>query len=165
MAVGLTPLGIAADIRDLTAAVRDVYQGSEGGATNLMIAAVGFLPLGDVVKVGRRAVGEGAEEGLEQAVLRADADPIRERYGPARESHPEEFENTLTDLRQAGVDIDLRPGSLGYSPREGEPGRFIFDPDASIGALRHERRHFEDVRDMGYPILNLSLKIQISTGG
>lgn len=27
----------------------------------------------------------------------------------------------------------------------------IFDPDGSIAALRHEMRHFRDVRDAGYP--------------
>ena len=77
--------------------------------------------------------------------------PLRACYGAARDSHPEEFNRTIEELQRAGVDIDFRPGSLGYSPARGELGRFIFDPEGSIGALRHERRHFEDIRDAGFP--------------
>jgi hypothetical protein len=81
----------------------------------------------------------------------AEADPLRERYGPAKLSHPEEFEETIRKLEEAGVDVDFRPGQLGYSPGKGEPGRFIFDPEGSIGALRHEYQHFLDQQADGFP--------------
>jgi hypothetical protein len=83
--------------------------------------------------------------------FRSDADPLHDTYGPAQKSHPEEFNNTIRELEDAGVEVDFRPGNLGYSPAKNNPGRFIFDPEASVGALRHEMRHFKDIRDAGYP--------------
>jgi hypothetical protein len=83
--------------------------------------------------------------------FRSDADPLHDTYGPAHKSHPEEFNNTIRELENAGVEVDFRPGNLGYSPAKNNPGRFIFDPEASVGALRHEMRHFKDIRDAGYP--------------
>jgi len=80
-----------------------------------------------------------------------EADPLRVKYGPARISHPDEFEHALEELKEAGVEIDFRSGSLAYSPEKGGPGRMIFAPDGSIGALRHEMRHFRDIRAEGYP--------------
>jgi hypothetical protein len=85
------------------------------------------------------------------SVLPSNGDPLRARYGPARESHPEEWNQTLKELKDAGVDIDHRPGSMAYSPARESPGRMILDPDASIGALRHETQHFRDIRAAGYP--------------
>ena len=49
------------------------------------------------------------------------------------------------------MDIALRPGNLAYSPARGGPGRIILDPEASLGALRHEFRHFLDIQDAGFP--------------
>ncbi len=105
------------------------------------------------------------KEAKQQATSRADAgafasvgDPLRARYGPARLSHPEEFDKTIDELRRAGVEIDFRPGSLAYSPCKAEPGRFIFDPEGSIGALRHEKRHFDDIQQAGYPGLSPYLR-------
>ena len=88
-----------------------------------------------------------------------DDDPLREIFGPARLSHSWEFRQSLAELRRAGAEIDLRPGAMAYSPATGEPGRFIFDPDASIGALRHEMRHFRNARDDGYPGLRYYLEV------
>ena len=79
-----------------------------------------------------------------------EADPLWARYGPARVSHPDEFEQTMEELR-ATVEIDFRLGCLAYSPERGGPGRLIFDPEGSIGARRHEMRHFRDLRAEGYP--------------
>jgi hypothetical protein len=88
-----------------------------------------------------------------------DDDPLREVFGPARLSHAWEFQFSLAELRRAGVEIDLRPGAMAYSPATGQPGRFIFDPDASVGALCHEMRHFRDVRDDEYPGLRYYLEV------
>lgn len=57
----------------------------------------------------------------------------------------------MGELRAAGVQIELRPGQLAYSPSPGRAGRILLDPDVSIGALRHEFRHFLDLRARGYP--------------
>jgi hypothetical protein len=88
---------------------------------------------------------------LDKPLFCSDSDPLRETYGSARESHPEEYQQSLEELTREGVDISFREGNLGYSPAKNSPGRFIFDPDASVGALRHEMRHFRDIRDAGYP--------------
>ena len=93
-------------------------------------------------------LGVAAEE--REAFMSA-GDPLREKYGPARESHPEEYAATLEALRKEGVEIDFRPGSLAYSPEKDGPGRFIFDPEGSISALRHEYQHFLDIKEAGFP--------------
>lgn len=79
------------------------------------------------------------------------ADLLKERLGPASESHPEEYAGILQELEEAGVEVAFRAGQLGYSPDEGRPGRMILDFDASIAAVRHEFRHFKDARDAGFP--------------
>lgn len=45
-----------------------------------------------------------------------------------------------------------RPGGLAYEPAlsQGNPGRLLLDPDASIGAMRHEFRHVLDGQASGY---------------
>jgi hypothetical protein len=52
---GLIPgVGLAADVRDFTAALRDYREGRPGSGTGLILASVGFLPLGDAAKLLRR---------------------------------------------------------------------------------------------------------------
>lgn len=80
-----------------------------------------------------------------------EADLLKDRFGSARVSHPEEYVQAIQELENAGVEIVFRPGQLAYSPVEGRPGRMILDSDASIGAIRHELRHFRDVRQAGFP--------------
>ena len=78
---------------------------------------------------------------------------MRDVLGPARVSHPDELASHLDLAKSMGVDVEYRAGTLAYEPalRSGNPGRLILDPDASIGAARHEVRHMLDDADMGYP--------------
>jgi hypothetical protein len=80
-------------------------------------------------------------DGPEGKLLHADADPLRV-FGPASETHPEEFQEVMTRLGEAGVEVDLRPGSMSYSPAAmgGRPGRLILDPEASTWDSRPARR-------------------------
>lgn len=78
-------------------------------------------------------------------------DPAREKYGAAKDTHPQEYARILKTLREAGVEIDQSRPMLAYSPAKNRPGRFILDPDASISAVRHEYKHFLDDRKAGYP--------------
>jgi len=73
------------------------------------------------------------------------------RLGSARLSHPEEYAQIINELKAAGVEIDYRAGSLAYSPAKGGPGKMVLDPDASIGALRHEYQHFLDIQAAEFP--------------
>lgn len=88
----------------------------------------------------------------EEKLFHADADPLRV-LGPAFETHPAELEATMTRLDHAGVEVDMRPGSMSYSPSatDGQPGRLILDPEASYGAVLHEMSHFSDDEAAGYP--------------
>jgi hypothetical protein len=53
--VGLTPAGVAADVRDFAAGLRDVAEGKDGAWLNLGLAGIGFIPLvGDAIKGGVR---------------------------------------------------------------------------------------------------------------
>ena len=97
--------------------------------------------------------------GPEGKLLHADADPLR-AFGPASETHPDEFQAAMARLDRAGVEVDLRPGSMSYSPGAagGHPGRLILDPEASYGAVLHEMSHFSDDESAGFPGLRYWLE-------
>jgi hypothetical protein len=85
-------------------------------------------------------------------------DPARKKHGAARISHPQEYEEKLKILKEAGVELNLSRPMLAYSPAKGKPGRFILDKDASISALRHEFKHFLDDQAAGYAGLGVYLE-------
>jgi hypothetical protein len=94
------------------------------------------------------------------SVLRhADADPLRV-FGTASETHPAEFRAAMTRLDAAGVEVDIRPDTMSYSPSAiaGQPGRLILDPGASYGAVLHEMSHFADDEAVGFPGLRYWLE-------
>ena len=88
----------------------------------------------------------------EKTLLHADADPLR-AFGPASETHPAEFQAAMARLDAAGVEVDMRPDTMSYSPSAvaGQPGRLILDSEASYGAVLHEMSHFADDEAVGFP--------------
>jgi hypothetical protein len=84
-------------------------------------------------------------------LLKNKADPVHDLLGPGRVSHPQEWNETITRLKQEGVEISYREGVMAYWAKEGEPGRIIIDLNCSIAALRHETKHFLDDKALGYP--------------
>ena len=80
-------------------------------------------------------------------------DHLRPVLGPATLSHPDEVASILNQADGMGIGVRYEPGRLAYEPalRSGNPGTLILDPDASIGALRHEWRHALDNADLGHP--------------
>ena len=95
----------------------------------------------------------------EARFLHADADPLR-ALGPASETHPSELGEAMARLDGAGVEVDMRHGSMSYSPSAatGQPGRLILDPEASYGAVLHEMSHFSDDEAAGFPGLRYWLE-------
>lgn len=98
------------------------------------------------------------------ALRHADADPLR-ALGPAEQTHPGELRSAMARLDQAGIEVDLRPGSMSYSPSAvaDQPGRLILDPQASYGALIHEMSHFADDEAAGFPGLRYWLEVPAVT--
>ncbi|WP_410770435.1 hypothetical protein [Fontibacillus sp. BL9] len=93
------------------------------------------------------SVMEGAGEGR----LNTYGDALRKNLGSAADSHADEYNKILRHVEESGVKVDYRSGTLAYEPSFGSPGRLILDPDASIGAVRHEYRHMLDDFDLGHP--------------
>jgi hypothetical protein len=100
-----------------------------------------------------------ASDDSENKLLHADADPLR-AFGPASETHPAELEAAMGRLDGAGAEVDMRHGSMSYSPSAvtGRPGRLILDPEASYGAVLHEMSHFSDDEAAGFPGLRYWLE-------
>jgi hypothetical protein len=117
--------------------------------------------MGPVAGAGDTTRAAKAEDG---ALQHADADPLR-ALGPALETHPAEYQLAMARLDAADVEVDLRPGSMSYSPSAGagQPGRLILDPEASYGALVHEMSHFEDDEAAGFPGLRYWLEDPVIT--
>lgn len=82
----------------------------------------------------------------------SDRDPLRQ-HGSAQQTHPQEWTDALAYARERGVEVIERPGTMAYgpSPSPGQPGQLIIDPDASVGALRHEMQHLLDDEAAGWP--------------
>jgi hypothetical protein len=81
----------------------------------------------------------------------SEDDVLQDVIGPAYRSHPKESAAILRHLAQEGVEVVYRKGQLAYLAAQNSSGRMILDPDASLGALRHEYRHFLDVQAAGFP--------------
>jgi len=148
--------------------VLDPLRNLTGAHSSLGERALGVLALLPVVGWAGRGIGLAADvarglsavsdvaETVATGAARtsrflSQADLLLPRLGPAYLSHPEEYDAIMQDLETSGVDVQFREGQLAYSAEVGGPGRMILDRDASIGALRHEYRHFLDVRAAGYP--------------
>ncbi len=100
--------------------------------------------------------GEAYERGKQvdrKTAYLTEADPVRDVLGPGKKSHPEEWNNTIDELKREGVEVVMtNEEKLAYAPglRAGEPGQIHLNNDASIGALRHEYQHFLDDKAAGY---------------
>jgi WXG100 family type VII secretion target len=130
-----------------------------GKASNMSRAArVAAETADDVARVTRAGSREAAVASStarrvigESGLLNTYGDALREVLGPGRLSHSDEWASTLTRAQEMGVEVATREGVLAYEPAFGKPGRLLLDPDASIGALRHEFRHALDDAAMGHP--------------
>lgn len=87
----------------------------------------------------------------QEGVLRTTADPMREVFGSAEESNPDELKAIQDELARAGVPVERRSGAIAYEPSItiGKPGKMLIEPDASFAAWLHEFQHYTDDRDDG----------------
>jgi RHS repeat-associated protein len=124
-----------------------------GIATSLAKTALTSLIDDFILSIKNLATGN-------DGILRSGADPLARKYGAAVDNYSDEFEAAYQELKASGVDIVFEPEQLAYSPSviPGTPGRLKFDLDGSIGALRHEMRHFLDDQALKYPGLNTYIK-------
>lgn len=79
-------------------------------------------------------------------------DPIREVLGSAFESHPEETQAIIDNLKKKGVEVIYRKDVMGYEPDPtfGKPGQLVIDKEASYSAWLHEWQHAKDDEDSGW---------------
>nr|WP_240948327.1 hypothetical protein [Planosporangium mesophilum] len=100
---------------------------------------------------GRSAESLAGEADRRLYFHHSEADPLA-RWGSARETHLQEWDNAIREAEDAGVEVIFRQGGLAYgpSPSPGHPGVLILDPDASYGALLHEMQHMRDDRAAGW---------------
>ncbi|MEH7353852.1 RHS repeat-associated core domain-containing protein [Neobacillus drentensis] len=96
-------------------------------------------------------IEENASKGTVNGRLNTYGDALRKNLGSASNSHADEYNDILRHAEEVGVQVDFRRGTLAYEPSFGNPGRLILDPEASIGAVRHEYRHMLDDFDLGHP--------------
>jgi len=97
----------------------------------------------------KQATGSGGHQ--RGARLNTYGDALRENLGPAYLSHTEEYNSILNKANELGVSVEFRTGTLAYDMELGRAGKLIIDPEASIGALRHEYRHMLDDFELQHP--------------
>jgi hypothetical protein len=117
--------------------------GAFGGAAKDLVVGMGALLKGGAGSVAS-LLADGSRIFRESA-----ADPLA-KWGAGAVTHPEEWANTIKELKDAGVNVIMADGrdALAYAPalRSGEAGDMIINTEASIGALRHEAQHaFDDL--------------------
>ncbi|HEY9062700.1 MAG TPA: S8 family serine peptidase [Pseudobacteroides sp.] len=80
------------------------------------------------------------------------ADPFRDVLGAGLHSHPDEWNDIISKIQQAGGKVRYSDnGTMAYSPgSQGIPGEIIIDRNASFSALRHEYQHFLDDMASGW---------------
>ncbi|WP_206996706.1 hypothetical protein [Trinickia mobilis] len=85
--------------------------------------------------------------------MSSGGDRLINTLGSARANNAAEYRAIVDDLKAKGVDISYRKGQFAYGPAPsgGRPGNIVFDPDASISAIRHEYGHYLDDLASGYP--------------
>jgi hypothetical protein len=118
IAVGFTPAGLAADLRDLTAAGNEVRQGADGAWVNLGIAAASVIPLGDSLKllrINRAAEGVGGGGGVAAIGRRPRGDP---RAAHEAITH-DLFHGQVIDAKRFSADGNRNPL---YKVRLRDPG-------------------------------------------
>jgi hypothetical protein len=76
--------------------------------------------------------------------------------GPARELHPERFDQIIADLERNGVEIKVsdrgNPWEGAYQPGEsGQPGGIRVHRDVDLRTLEHEYKHFLDDKARAHP--------------
>ncbi|MDQ3686862.1 MAG: hypothetical protein M3430_14890 [Acidobacteriota bacterium] len=159
VAGGLVPgLGQAGDVRDLTAAGGAVARGEEGSAWRLGIAAVGVLPLGELLRL--RRAGDAAEEVVPLGG-RVVGEVSRRDFDPDAIGIP--IRHLTTDnirITPRGIDYVERHLSR-FEPDEWNQGmlerlRNIADgrltpTQQDLNFYAHELRESVRYRNLGYP--------------
>ncbi|SER52703.1 hypothetical protein [Isobaculum melis] len=81
------------------------------------------------------------------------ADPAKTYTGMGKNSHPNEWGNSINDLRNKGVEVVEKPnGTMGYAPKNDfHPPQLNIDGEASYSALIHEQQHYLDDLAKGFP--------------
>lgn len=79
-------------------------------------------------------------------------DPMREKMGSARQSHPAEVASMKNEMISKGVIIRESGTDMKYGPSAypGKPGNLTIDPEASYSAWLHEYKHFKDDEASGW---------------
>jgi hypothetical protein len=149
----------AANYRSIVDRTYQDYLAVRSEAANLQTHAVHLRGAADANSGSNCSLTVEASDNSEYKLLHADADPLR-TFGPASETHPAELEAAMARLDGAGAEVDMRYGSMSYSPSAvaGQPGRLILDPEASYGAVLHEMSHFSDDETAGFPGLRYWLE-------
>jgi hypothetical protein len=151
----------AANYRSIVDRTHQDYRAATSETTSLQTHTVHLRGAVDANSGGHCSLTVKTSENSETKLLHADADPLR-AFGPASETHPAEFEAAMSRLEHAGAEVDMRHGSMSYSPSAVtvQPGRLILDPEASYGAVLHETSHFSDDEAAGFPGLRYWLEEQ-----
>lgn len=75
-----------------------------------------------------------------------NGDPSKEYNGAGKISHPNEWNTTIDNLKNQGVEVvEKANGTMGYSPKtDFNPSQLNIDGNSSYSALMHEQQHYLD---------------------
>ena len=73
--------------------------------------------------------------------------------GSAKDNNKAELQDVIDEVRLLGGDVVLLPNNKNMVTivEKGQPAKIKIDENASLAAVMHERRHFLDDKENGYP--------------
>lgn len=152
-AVGMVRYGVRNLSRIISSNMpRVAVEGANGAAALRIEQRMALSPENDFGPLNQPTENQFSSPKIaDNVTFNSGGDRLIGSIGSARNSA--ELGEIQSSLRTNGVDVRYSTNEFAYGPASapGQPGNIVFDPDASISAIRHDYGHFLDDKALGFP--------------